>query len=280
MSKKVTVTTLQNIKNNNEKFSMLTAYDYSVSKYCDECGIDVILIGDSLGMVILGYDSTTYVEMDDMKVFTKAVARGAKRAMIVADMPFMSYNTDLATALKNAGDFIKCGANAVKIEGCNDYIIELVKRCTQSGIPVMAHLGFTPQFLNAIGGYNIQGKSYEATLEILEQAKRLEAAGAFSVVLEMVPEESAKYIDEHLTIPTVSCGGGKYCTGQVVVSDDMFGKYSEFKPKFVRRYCDMKSIITNAIKQYDYDVKNGLFPSSDEVFELPEEEVNKLMSLK
>ena len=175
---------------------------------------------------------------------------------------------------------MKCGAKAVKIEGCNDYIIELVKRCTQSGIPVMAHLGFTPQFLNAIGGYNIQGKSYEATMEILDQARQLEAAGAFSVVLEMVPEESARYIDENLTIPTVSCGGGKYCTGQVVVSDDMFGKYSEFKPKFVRRYCDMKSIITNAIKQYDYDVKNSLFPSSDEVYTLPEEEANKIMSLK
>lgn len=280
MIKKVTVSTLQKIKDNKEKFSVLTAYDYSTAKYCDEGGIDVVLVGDSLGMVILGYDSTTYVEMDEMKVFTKAVSRGANRAMIVADMPFMSYNTDLSTALKNAGDLIKCGANAVKIESCNDYIIELVKRCTQSGIPVMAHLGFTPQFLNAIGGYNIQGKSYEATLEILEQAKKLEQAGAFSVVLEMVPEESAKYIDEHLTIPTVSCGGGKYCTGQVVVSDDMFGKYSEFKPKFVRRYCDMKSIILSAIKQYDYDVKNGLFPSSDEVFTMPEDELAKLMSLK
>ena len=280
MIKKVTVSTLQKIKDNNEKFSVLTAYDYSVAKYCDEAGIDVILVGDSLGMVILGYDSTTYVEMDEMKVFTKAVSRGANRAMVVADMPFMSYNTDLSNALKNAGDLIKCGANAVKIEGCNDYIVELVKRCTQSGIPVMAHLGFTPQFLNAIGGYNIQGKSYEATIEILEQAKKLEQAGAFSVVLEMVPEESAKYIDEHLTIPTVSCGGGKYCTGQVVVSDDMFGKYSEFKPKFVRRYCDMKSIILNAIKQYDYDVKNGLFPSADEVYTMPDEELQKLMSLK
>lgn len=280
MAKKVTVTTLQKIKDDNEKFSMLTAYDYSTAKYCDEGGIDVVLVGDSVGMVILGYDSTTYVEMDDMKVFTKAVSRGVERAMVVADMPFMSYNTDLSTALKNAGDLIKCGANAVKIEGCNDYIIDLVERCTQSGIPVMGHLGFTPQFLNAIGGYNIQGKSYEATIEIMEQAKRLEKAGAFAVVLEMVPEECAKYIDEHLTIPTVSCGGGKFCTGQVVVSEDMFGKYPDFKPKFVRKYCDMKSIILNAIKQYDYDVKNSLFPSKDEVFSLSEEEISKLLTLK
>ena len=278
--KQVTVSTLQKIKDDKAKFSMLTAYDYSTAKYCDEGGIDIVLVGDSLGMVILGYDSTTYVDMNDMKVFTKAVARGAKRPMVVTDMPFMSYNSDLSTALINASELIKCGANAVKIEGCNDYIIELVKRCTQSGIPVMGHLGFTPQFLNAIGGYSIQGKTYDATMEILEQAKALEKAGAFSIVLEMVPEESAKFIDENLIIPTISCGGGKYCTGQVVVSEDMFGKYSEFKPKFVRRYCDMKSIILNAIKQYDYDVKHSLFPSKDEVYELPEEEIQKLYSIK
>jgi len=280
MISKVTVSTLQTIKNSNEKFSMLTAYDYSTAKYCDEAGIDVVLVGDSLGMVILGYDSTTYVGMEEMSIFTKAVARGVHRAMVIADMPFMSYNTDISTGLKNAGDLIKCGANAVKLEGCNDYIVELVKRCTQSGIPVMGHVGFTPQFLNAIGGYNIQGKSYEATLEICEQAKQLEKAGAFAVVLEMVPEESARFIDENLTIPTVSCGGGKYCTGQVVVSDDMFGKYSEFKPKFVRRYCDMKSVILDAVTQYDRDVKSGSFPAANEVYTLPEEELMKLNNKK
>ena len=263
MIKKVSVNTLQKYKDNGEKFSMLTAYDYSTAKYFDEAGIDVLLVGDSLSMVILGYDSTTKVSMEEMTVFTKAVARGANRAFIVADLPFMSYHTSLESALTNAGSMIKNGANAVKIEGCSEHILNVVKRCTESGIPVMGHLGFTPQFLNTIGGYNIQGKSYDSTLAILEQAKKLEQAGAFSVVLEMVPEECARYISENLNIPTVSCGAGRYCTGQVLVSDDMLGKYSDFKPKFVRRYADMKSLILDAAKQYDFDVKNGKFPADD-----------------
>ena len=276
MSKKVSVNTLQKYKDNGEKFSMLTAYDYSTAKYFDEAGIDVLLVGDSLSMVILGYDSTTKVSMEEMTVFTKAVARGANRAFIVADLPFMSYHTSLESALTNAGSMIKNGANAVKIEGCSEHILNVVKRCTESGIPVMGHLGFTPQFLNTIGGYNIQGKSYDSTLAILEQAKKLEQAGAFSVVLEMVPEECARYISENLNIPTVSCGAGRYCTGQVLVSDDMLGKYSDFKPKFVRRYADMKSLILDAAKQYDFDVKNGKFPADDEVYTLPEDELKQL----
>lgn len=276
MIKKVSVNTLQKYKDNGEKFSMLTAYDYSTAKYFDEAGIDVLLVGDSLSMVILGYDSTTKVSMEEMTVFTKAVARGANRAFIVADLPFMSYHTSLESALTNAGSMIKNGANAVKIEGCSEHILNVVKRCTESGIPVMGHLGFTPQFLNTIGGYNIQGKSYDSTLAILEQAKKLEQAGAFSVVLEMVPEECAKYISENLNIPTVSCGAGRYCTGQVLVSDDMLGKYSDFKPKFVRRYADMKSLILDAAKQYDFDVKNGKFPADDEVYTLPEDELKQL----
>lgn len=276
MIKKVSVNTLQKYKDNGEKFSMLTAYDYSTAKYFDEAGIDVLLVGDSLSMVILGYDSTTKVSMEEMTVFTKAVARGANRAFIVADLPFMSYHTSLESALTNAGSMIKNGANAVKIEGCSEHILNVVKRCTESGIPVMGHLGFTPQFLNTIGGYNIQGKSYDSTLAILEQAKKLEQAGAFSVVLEMVPEECARYISENLNIPTVSCGAGRYCTGQVLVSDDMLGKYSDFKPKFVRRYADMKSLILEAAKQYDFDVKNGKFPADDEVYTLPEDELKQL----
>ena len=276
MIKKVSVNTLQKYKDNGEKFSMLTAYDYSTAKYFDEAGIDVLLVGDSLSMVILGYDSTTKVSMEEMTVFTKAVARGANRAFIVADLPFMSYHTSLESALTNAGSMIKNGANAVKIEGCSEHILNVVKRCTESGIPVMGHLGFTPQFLNTIGGYNIQGKSYDSTLAFLEQAKKLEQAGAFSVGLEMVPEECARYISENLNIPTVSCGAGRYCTGQVLVSDDMLGKYSDFKPKFVRRYADMKSLILDAAKQYDFDVKNGKFPADDEVYTLPEDELKQL----
>ena len=276
MIKKVSVNTIQKIKNNGEKFSVLTAYDYSTAKYLDEAGIDIILIGDSLAMVALGYDTTHKIGVDEMSIFTKAVARGVSRAMVVTDMPFMSYNIDIESALTNVCNMVKYGANAVKIEGCSDYILNVIKRCVESGVPVMGHLGFTPQFLNTIGGYNIQGKSFDATLKILEQAKKLEQAGVFSIVLEMVPEESARYITENLTVPTISCGAGRYCTGQVMVSDDMFGKFSEFKPKFARKYGDMKSLISDCAKQFDYDVKHGLYPSAEEVFNLAEDELKQL----
>lgn len=279
MIKKVSVNTIQKIKNNGEKFSVLTAYDYSTAKYLDEAGIDIILIGDSLAMVALGYDTTHKIGVEEMSIFTKAVARGVSRAMVVTDMPFMSYNIDIESALTNVCNMVKYGANAVKIEGCSDYILKVIKRCVESGVPVMGHLGFTPQFLNTIGGYNIQGKSYEATLSILEQAKKLEEAGVFSIVLEMVPEESAKYITENLKVATISCGAGRYCTGQVMVSDDMLGKFSEFKPKFARKYGDMRSLILDCAKQYDYDVKNGLYPLDDEVFKLSEDELKRLYSV-
>lgn len=276
MVKKVTVNTIQKYKDNNEKFSVLTAYDYSTAKYLDEAGIDIILIGDSLAMVALGYETTHQVGIEEMSIFTKAVSKGAKRSMVVTDMPFMSYNIDLTSALTNVCRMLKNGAGAVKIEGCNDHILNVIKRSIECGVPVMGHLGFTPQFLNTIGGYKIQGKSFDVTLSILEQAKKLEEAGVFSLVLEMVPEESAQYITENLKIPTISCGAGKYCTGQVMVSDDMLGKFSEFKPKFARKYCDIKSMILNAAKQYDYDVKHGCFPSDEEVFKLSEEELKQL----
>lgn len=266
MAKKVTVRTLTKLKENGEKISVLTAYDYSTAKYIDEAGIDIILIGDSLAMVALGYENTNSIGVEEMSVFTKAVANGVTRAMVVTDMPFMSYTVDIPEALKNIGNMIKLGANAVKLEGCNDYILELVKRCTQAGIPVMGHIGFTPQSMNTIGGYLIQGKTQEAAMEILEQAKQLEQAGAFSVVLEMVPEECGKLITENLNIPTISCGAGRYCDAQVLVSDDVFGKYSDFKPKFARKYGDMKSLIFECAKKYNEDVKSGKFPSEDEVF--------------
>ena len=276
MIKKVSVNTIQKIKNNGEKFSVLTAYDYSTAKYLDEAGIDIILIGDSLAMVALGYDTTHKVGVDEMSIFTKAVARGVSRAMVVTDMPFMSYNIDIESALTNVCNMVKYGANAVKIEGCSDYILNVIKRCVESGVPVMGHLGFTPQFLNTIGGYNIQGKSFDATLKILEQAKTLDQAGVFSLDLEIVSADSAQCITENLTVPTISCGAGRYCTGQVMVSDDMFGKFSEFKPKFARKYGDMKSLISDCAKQFDYDVKHGLYPSAEEVFNLAEDELKQL----
>ena len=266
MAKKITVNTIQKYKDNNEKFSVLTAYDYSTAKYIDEAGIDIILIGDSLAMVALGYETTHSIGVDEMAVFTGAVARGVSHAMVVTDMPFLSYHCDISAAIANCGKMIKLGANAVKIEGYSDYILSVIKRLVESGIPVMGHLGFTPQFLNTLGGYKIQGKTQEAAEEILKQAKELEKAGVFSKVLEMVPQESAKYITENLSVPTISCGAGKYCDAQVLVSDDVFGKFSDFKPKFARKYGDMKSLILDCAKKFDEDVKNGNFPSEDEIF--------------
>lgn len=263
---KVTVRTIQKYKESNEKFSVLTAYDYSTAKYLDEAGIDIILIGDSLAMVALGYETTNSVGVDEMSIFTRAVAKGVKNAMIITDMPFLSYHTDIPTAVKNCGNMIKLGANGVKIEGYSDYIIDVIKRLVDSGIPVMGHLGFTPQFLNTLGGYRIQGKTQEAADEILKQAKQLEKAGVFSIVLEMVPQDSAKYITKNLKVPTISCGAGKYCDAQVLVSDDIFGKFSDFKPKFARKYADMKNLILDCAKQFNEDVKSGKFPSDEEIF--------------
>ena len=266
MAKKVTVKTLTNLKATGEKFSALTAYDYSTAKYIDEAGVDLILVGDSLAMVALGYENTNSIGVEEMAIFTKAVAKGVSRAMVVTDMPFMSYTIDIPTALTNIGNMVRFGANAVKLEGCNDYMLELIKRCTQMGVPVMGHIGFTPQSMNTIGGYLIQGKTEDAVQEIIEQAKKLEQAGAFSVVLEMVPEECGKLVTEAINIPTISCGAGRYCDAQILVCDDIFGKYSEFKPKFARKYGDMKSLILDCAKQYNQDVKTGKFPSLEETF--------------
>lgn len=274
--KKISVKTIQKLKNEGQKITSLTAYDYSTAKYLDESGVDIVLVGDSLAMVALGYDTTHAIGMDEMLVFTKAVARGAKRALVAVDMPFMSYHASLEEAVKNAGEFIRIGAKAVKLEGANDFILNVVERCVQSGIPVIGHLGFTPQFLNTLGGYNIQGKSYAATLEILEQAKKLEKAGVFAIVLEMVPEESAKYITDNLTVPTIGIGAGRYCSGQILVSDDIFGKFCDFTPKFARKYGDLSLLIKNCAKEYVKEVQNGKFPSEEEVFKLSEEELRQL----
>jgi len=274
--KKVTIKTIQKLKNEGQKITSLTAYDYSTAKYLDEAGVDIVMVGDSLAMVALGYETTHSIGMEEMLVFTKAIAKGATRALVVADMPFMSYHSDVATAVKNAGEMIKIGARAVKIEGCNDYLLEVIERCIGAGIPVMGHLGFTPQYLNTIGGYNIQGKSYEATLEILQKAKELEKAGVFAIVLEMVPEESAEYITKNLAVPTIGIGAGRHCSGQILVSDDIFGKFSDFTPKFARKYGNLHLLIKNCAEQYVKDVQNSKFPSEEEIFKLSEEELRQL----
>lgn len=276
MIKKTTVKTIQNLKNRNEKIAVLTAYDYSTAKYIDEAGADIVLVGDSLANVALGYSSTHSVSMNEMTIFVGAVARGVSRAMVIGDMPFMSYSVSEQEAVRNAGEMVKAGANAIKIEGCNDYLLNVIKRCVQSGVPVLGHLGFTPQSENALGGHSIQGKSLDSTLQILEQAKELEKVGVFAIVLEMVPEESAKYITEHLTVPTIGIGAGRYCSGHVLVSDDMLGKFSDYKPKFVRQYANMKSVILDAVKNYCSDIKSGKYPSEEEVYFLTEDEALKL----
>ena len=266
MGNKVTVRTLKKLKDNGEKFSMLTAYDFSTAKYLDGAGIDVVLIGDSLAMTALGYDSTNCVGVDEMTIFTKAVANGVQNAMVVTDMPFMSYTIDIPSALTNIGNMVKNGANAVKLEGCNDYIEKLIECTVNMGVPVMGHIGFTPQSQNVIGGHIIQGKTEETAQELLKQAKKLEKAGVFSIVLEMVPENVAKMITQNISVPTISCGAGRYCDGFVMVCDDLFGKFDSFTPKFVRRYGDMKTLITDCAKKYIEDIKNGTYPNENEVY--------------
>ena len=210
-----------------------------------------------------------------MKVFTRAVLNGAKNPLVVVDMPFLSYQTGVFNAVQNAGELIQMGAGAVKIEGANDYIIEVVSHLVNSGIPVMGHLGFTPQYINTIGGNYVQGKSLENTLKILQDAKKLQEAGAFAIVLEMVPDICAKYITENLQIPTIGIGAGKYTDGQIIVIDDIIGKFDGFTPKFVRKYGDVKQVIKNSVKNYIQDVKSGDFPNINESFRLKEDEYEK-----
>lgn len=274
--KPVTARTFQQMKENNEKITMLTSYDFSTAKYVDEMGIDSILVGDSLGMTILGYDTTINVTIEDMLTFTRAVARGVNRALVVADMPFLSYHVSREEATINAGKLIQAGAKAVKLEGASPFILDTIQHLTQCGINVVGHLGFTPQYINAIGGYFVQGKSYENTVKLLEAAKKLEQAGAFALVLEMVPEETAKYITENINIPTIGIGAGKYTDGQVLVIDDLIGKYAGNIPKFVKRYANVSEIMKKAISEYNEEVKNGVFPSAEHTFYLTPEEREKV----
>lgn len=271
-----TVNTFQRLKDNNEKITMLTAYDYSTAQVLEQAEIDGILVGDSLAMVALGYENTYNITIDEMLIFIKAVARGAKHSFIVGDMPFMSYNLSVAQGLENASKMIKAGASGVKLEGCNEHILSLITRCVESGIPVLGHLGFTPQLMNTIGGHKIQGKTSDKIEEILNSAKKLEEAGCFAVVLELMPEESAKYITENLNIPTIGIGAGKYCSGQIVVTDDILGKFTDFAPKFVKKYANLHDTVLNAVEEYILEVKNELFPSEKESFELDKREKAKL----
>ena len=272
-----TVSTFQRLKDNDEKIVMLTAYDYSTAQVLDKAEIDGILVGDSLAMVVLGHENTYNITIDEMLIFIKAVARGAKNSFIIGDMPFMSYNLSVEQGLENAGKMIKAGANAVKLEGCNRHILTLIKRCVESGIPVLGHLGFTPQLMNTLGGHKIQGKTSDKIEAILKSAKKLEEAGCFGIVLELMPSDSAKYITENLKIPTIGIGAGVNCSGQIVVIDDILGKFTDFTPKFVKKYANLHDEVLNGVQKYKQEVKDGLFPSDKESFELNHEEKEKLI---
>ncbi|MDR1673932.1 MAG: 3-methyl-2-oxobutanoate hydroxymethyltransferase [Oscillospiraceae bacterium] len=254
-----------------EKITVLTAYDYTTARLLDESGIDVLLVGDSLGMVMLGYKDTLSVTVEDMLHHTKAVARGTQSALILADMPFMSYQADVSEAVRNAGRLVgQGGANAVKLEGGAE-ISPQVRAITNAGIPVMGHIGLTPQTVNALGGFKVQGKTLETARKLVTDAKALEDAGAFAVLLECVPAMIAKYIADSLAIPTIGIGSGKYTAGQVLVIHDIAGLYREFTPKFVRRYADAGEEIKNAAKQYIKDVRSGEFPAGEHTFAVPED---------
>jgi len=261
-----TTADIKKMKASGEKITVLTAYDYAMSSIMDECDIDIILVGDSLGMVVLGYDTTLPVTMEDMLRHTKAVARGAHSALIVADMPFLSYQISVTAALTNAGRFLQeANAQAVKLEGGREYA-DVVRKITSAGIPVMAHLGLTPQSIHQIGGFKVQGKKEDAARRIIEDAKIMEEAGAFSVVLECIPVGLASEITQSITIPTIGIGAGVNCDGQVLVINDMLGIYDKFTPKHVKKYASLNSEIKKAVKTYIEEVKHGEFPDSEHSF--------------
>ena len=273
---KNTVTTFQSMKENQEKITMLTAYDYSTAKLVDAAGINSILVGDSLGNVILGYEDTLSVTVEDMIHHCAAVARGAKNALIVCDMPFMSYQASTYDAITNAGRLMKEGrANAVKLEGGRE-VCPQIKAIVDAGIPVCAHLGLTPQSINALGGYKVQGKTEAAAKQLLEDAKAVEAAGAFAVVLECVPAGLAKVVTEALSIPTIGIGAGNVCDGQVLVYADMLGMFSDFTPKFVKRFANIGTTITQAFMTFDQEVKQGSFPAKEHEYQMADEVLEKL----
>jgi 3-methyl-2-oxobutanoate hydroxymethyltransferase len=263
---RITTAVIRNMKKKGERITMLTAYDYPTALIVDEAGTDIILVGDSLGMVVLGYDSTIPVTMEEMIHHTKAVSRAAKHAMVVGDMPFMSYQVSLEDAMYNAGRFLQeAGAQGVKLEGGRE-VAEITRRITSSGIPVMAHIGLTPQSVHQIGGYKVQGKEDASAKRILEDARILEEAGAFSIVLECVPAELAKAITKSLSIPTIGIGAGINCDGQVLVVHDMLGMFEKFTPKFVKTYDNLNVHMKDAIKQYLDEVRGGLFPEKKHSF--------------
>lgn len=273
---KNTVRTFQMAKEEGRRISMLTAYDYSTARLMDEAGIDAVLVGDSLGNTMLGYEDTVSVTMEDMIHHSAAVARGAKNTMVIVDMPFMSYQTNKYDALVNAGRLMKEGrAGAVKLEG-GECICPQIKAITDAGIPVMAHLGLTPQSVNALGGNRVQGKSEEAARKIIEDALAIQEAGAFAVVLECIPAKLATLITQKLSIPTIGIGAGNGCDGQVLVYQDMLGMFSDYIPKFAKKFADVGAVMKKAFEDYKKEVSDGTYPSEEHTFKIDDEVLGKL----
>lgn len=274
-AKRITTVTLQEMKGRGEKITMLTAYDYPIARLLDEVGIEVVLVGDSLAMVGLGYETTLPVTMEEMLHHVRAVSRGVRRALVVADMPFGSYQASLEEGMRNAGRFLKeAGAQGVKLEGGAE-VADLTRRLVGAGIPVMGHLGLTPQSVHQFGGFKVQARTAPAAERVLEEALILEGAGIFALVLESIPWQVAKVITSELRIPTIGIGAGSCCDGQVLVTNDLLGLFDDFTPKFVKRYVNLKATIATAFAQYSQEVKGGQFPGPTHVFGFDESESRK-----
>ena len=275
--KQITVATIKEMKQKGEPITMITAYDVAMARNVNEAGVDMILVGDSVGNVMLGYNSTVPVTMDEMIHHTKAVMRGNKTALVVGDMPFMSYQASIADGMYNAARFLKeTGCTAVKLEGGSE-VCELVQKLTIAGIPVVAHIGLTPQSVNQLGGFKVQGKDVGAAQKLIDDAKALEAAGAFACVLECVPAALASKITKELTtMATIGIGAGNGCDGQVLVCNDLLGISNGFCPKFVKKYADLHSITVNAVKSYINEVKDRSFPAPEHTFKIEDSVLEKL----
>ena len=258
-----------------EKISVVTSYDYTIASLCDKAGVDILLVGDSGGMVMLGYENTIPVTMEQMEMFTQAVSRARQNALVVGDLPFMSYQSSISDAIANSGRLIKAGADTVKLEGGRE-MTDTIKAIVEIGIPVMGHIGLQPQTTILSQGYRVQGKTVETGMRLIEDAKALEEAGVFSIALEMISHEVAKIISESISIPTIGIGSGKYCDGQVLVIHDILGMYDKLKPKFVKRYLSLSNDITNAVKSYRKDVELGKFPTKENWFSMEKSELEKL----
>ena len=273
---KITVSTFAKRKAEKQRISMLTCYDYTTAKIVNSSNVDAVLVGDSLGNVMLGYEDTLSVTMEDMITFGHAVARGCKDKLVVIDMPFMSYQVSVEQAITNAGRLLKEGrGNAVKLEG-GKKVAEHIRAITNAGIPVMAHIGMTPQSVNAFGGNKVQGKTELAAKKLIEDALAVQEAGAFSVVLECVPAKLAKIVTEKLSIPTIGIGAGPDCDGQILVYQDMLGMYKDFSPKFVKHFGNVGDQILEAFNKYDSEVKTSAFPSEEHCFKIDDEVLEKL----